>query len=463
MSKSGHKNPIKGIKTGRIQRRASIAGAGVLAGSRMATSAWANMFRSKEEREREHKRELAKQAQYFADELGKLKGSVVKVGQLLALYGEHILPEEITKAFRSLEENTVAINWESLEPHVKKELGEKKFAQLSVDPTPIGAASLAQVHRATHSDGRELCLKIQYPGVAESIDSDLNDIAQLLRWSQVVSVGAEFSTWIEEVRDMLHREVDYKLEAQTTMEMYAQLKDDARFIVPEIVPELSTGKILTASYEAGFSVQAKEVAALSLARRNRLAKAFLELFFLEFFRWGKIQTDPNFGNYRIRIDEKHKDDQLVLLDFGAMMPYPEAFLDAVRKMIRGAYFNDNTTIQLGAIELGIMQTDYPQDVLDDFSELCKTIIEPLVYDKDRDKDSLQKLGLLNKSLHYCWGKSNLPKRAAKHAARSAVSKYFKVPPKEFAFLSRKLLGVFSFIAALNAEFDGREILEQFVE
>jgi predicted unusual protein kinase regulating ubiquinone biosynthesis (AarF/ABC1/UbiB family) len=168
-------------------------------------------------RELKRKKSLAEQAEYLVNEMGKLKGSIVKIGQMMALYGEHFLPDEVTRAFHQLNDNTIALEWSTIEEHLKSQLGEKRFNDLIIDHEPLGAASLAQVHRARRkSDGTELVLKIQYPGVAEAIDSDLSLVTQMMRFARVVPQTREFDEWLEEVSLMMHREVNYPQEMETT-------------------------------------------------------------------------------------------------------------------------------------------------------------------------------------------------------------------------------------------------------
>src|SRR5699024_2176118 len=139
---------VKRVKTGSFERRFSMARAGVFAGAKYATLSAGAFFTPKNKREERRKEILSQQAQELVDELGQLKGSVVKIGQMMALFGEHFLPEEVTTALHTLESQTTAIAWSCMERHLKMELGEHKLADLDVSPTPIGAASLAQVHRA---------------------------------------------------------------------------------------------------------------------------------------------------------------------------------------------------------------------------------------------------------------------------------------------------------------------------
>lgn len=355
---------VSRIKTGSFERRLSLTRAGLFAGTRMASHMATNWLSSKEAREERHKAMLSNQARFLVDELGKLKGSVVKIGQVMALYGEHFLPEEVTAALHTLEDQTTSLEWPAIERVLKAELGDEKLAQLDIDPDPIGAASLGQVHRAVRrSDGLELVLKIQYPGVADAVDSDLNAVAQILKMARLVSFGPEFEDWLEEVREMMHREVDYRLEASTTEKFRKMLADDPRFIVPRVLPEYSSSQVIASTYEHGHPVSSETVGELSLERRSALGKAALELFFRELFIWGEIQTDPNFGNYRIRIAGEEGDDtdhdRIVLLDFGAVQAYSREFLDPVIQMIQASYEDNLEAVIDGGVKLRFMSWDWP--------------------------------------------------------------------------------------------------------
>ncbi len=459
MSKDKPKT-VKRIKTSGLERRLSIAGTSMVVGTRAATHLWANALMPKQTRLRRRKKMVAEQAEYLADELGKLKGSVVKIGQVMALYGEHILPDEVTSAFRKLEEQTIAVHWPVIERALEDELGPERMAALDVDPETIGAASLGQVHRAVRkSDGKEICLKIQYPGVADAVDNDLNAVAQILRWTKMVTLGKDFDDWLEEVREMLHREVDYVLEAETTEKFRNALEGDKRFVVPEVDYEFSTPKVLATSYEPGWVVNGPDVLAMAQSDRDDIGRAFLDLFFKEIFQWGELQTDPNFGNYRIRPASSTRDGpELVLLDFGAVKAYEDDFLEPLKSIVIGAYHRDFDTVKEGALAFGVMLPEFPDEVQLSFAEVCMALVEPLNY-KAEDLPN----GAVNEEGDYRWAHSELPKRVAKQAAKSAVTKHFTLPPKEFTFMSRKLLGVYSFISALDAEFNGRDIAASYID
>ncbi|MDF1820945.1 MAG: AarF/ABC1/UbiB kinase family protein [Alcanivoracaceae bacterium] len=450
---------VKRVKTGSLERRFSMARAGFMAGARYATLTAGTLFSSPEDRQRRRKEILSGQAMELARELGKLKGSVVKIGQMMALFGEHFLPEEVTAALHTLENSTTALHWDTIEKHLRRQLGEIRLAELEVDHEPLGAASLGQVHRAVRkSDGRELVLKIQYPGVADAIDSDLRAIVQLLRVSRLVPITEQFNEWLDEVRAMLAREVDYDLEAATTRHFREALADDPRFVVPEVVPEYCTQNILCMSFEHGIGVSDPAVIELSQERRNFIGRAIMELCCREVFEWNKMQTDPNFGNYLLRIDPDHRQDQIVLLDFGAIRDFDNDTLGPGREMIRGAWHHDRDRIVAALHALGFLSRGTPGRLLDDFASMCFEAVEVL-QDPERFPPPDH---VLNERGEYLWGASDLPSRMVARASRNALSVHFDVPPKEFIFLARKLLGAYTFLHVIEAEVRGNTILEPFL-
>lgn len=449
---------VSSLKTGSFERRLSLTKAGIVAGSKMAGHFTGTLFSSKEKKAEKRKKVLSEQAHFLVGELSKLKGSVVKIGQVMALYGEHFLPPEVTEALHTLEENTLPLDWGIIYNSLLSELGVEKLSLLDIEHTPIGTASLGQVHKATiKSTGEVICLKVQYPGVADAIDSDLNAVAQLLKLARLVSFGPAFDDWLEEVRSMMHREVNYSLEAATTAHFSQMLENDSRFIVPNVYFNFSTSTVLATSFESGENVSSPRVAQLSQERRNELAKASLSLFLDELFIWHEIQTDPNFGNYRIRISDK-SDDKIVLLDFGAVQKYSEDFITPVCQMITSSYDENIEGVIKGGIALNFMNPSWPSSVLKEFAEVCIAVLEPLAKNKP-----LASPESYNTNGEYAWKTSNLPTRIARRAAMSAVSRYFKVPPKEFVFLNRKLVGVYTFISVLNGQFNGDKILEPYID
>ena len=324
---SDHNDKLKQLKTSSMDRRLSIAKASLLAGTRWAASNATTMFSSEEEKEKKRKKAMKEQADYLVSEIGKLKGSIVKIGQMMALYGEHFLPEEITQALNTLNNQTVALAWPAIKQQLHSQLGSK-LDDLTIDHEPLGTASLAQVHRATRkSDGLEMVLKIQYPGVAEAIDSDMSLFKNMLKLTRMVPQTREFDQWFDEVREMMHREVNYKIEAATTRRFAARLKEDPRYIVPQIIDGYCTDQVLCMTFERGVPINSPVMLSLPQERRNKLGEASLEIAVREIFEWGEMQTDPNFGNYLVRLGNGNDIlDKIVLLDFGAIRQFDEHLL-----------------------------------------------------------------------------------------------------------------------------------------
>ncbi len=446
---------LKRLKTGAFERRFSIAKASLVAGSRMAASAAGSFFSAPENRATARRQALAEQAEYLVGELGQLKGSVVKIGQMMALYGEHFLPEEITSALHKLNDSTASLEWETLEPIVREQLGDR-FDDLIINPEPLGAASLAQVHRAKRrSDGAEMVLKIQYPGVADAIDSDLNLVTSMLKLTRAVPQTREFEDWLDEVRMMMHREVNYPLETETTQLFGDYLKDDPRFIVPKVYPEYCGDKLIVMSFETGVPVNSSTVMELPQSRRDAISLAALEICCREVFVWGRLQTDPNFGNYLVKLSDDGEHDQIVLLDFGAVRDFPEELLSLARNLTRACFNRDREAMTAAMTGFRFLDNLQP-NVREGFVDLALLAFEPFAANEFVPAE------ILNADGHYCWAKSMLHKRAATQAARSAASRHFSVPPKEFMFLSRKLMGAYTFMTVMNAQLDGRSLLAKYL-
>ncbi|HET7313611.1 AarF/ABC1/UbiB kinase family protein [Salinisphaera sp.] len=452
-SEGGRRKPLK-LKTGSFDRNAAMARMGVMAGASFATHTMGNFFRNKSDREARNREFYVKQAQFLADELGQLKGSVMKVGQMLSVYGQYFMPPEAIEVLRSLQDDSPPVAWEDLEPVVIERLGHKRLQELDIDPEPLAAASLGQVHRAWRkSDGRELCIKVQYPRLADAIDSDIRTLTNIVRLARLVPKGMELNAVMEEVREMIYREVDYDRELRMTREFCERLADDDRYVVPEVFPEYSTETVLVTSFEAADHVQSERVKNLSQERRNRLSEAALELFFLEFFNWGIVQTDPHFGNYKIRIDEDGH-DRFVLLDFGATREFAPRFLGAYYDTVAGAFERDRAKLVDGAIGINLLRRDSPQRVFDDFANVGMLIIEPFRAEPPAE--------LSTPDGRYKWGESDLFRRVSRAVQDAAISRWFRIPPREIVFLHRRLGGVFVLLSVLGAELNAHDLLASYL-
>ncbi|OAL86234.1 ABC transporter [Acinetobacter sp. SFD] len=454
---SDQNDKLKQLKTSSMDRRLSIAKASLLAGTRWAASSASSMFSSEEDKEKKRKKAMKEQADYLVAEIGKLKGSIVKIGQMMALYGEHFLPEEVTQALNTLNNQTVALAWPAIRTQLQQQLGSK-LDDLTIDHEPLGTASLAQVHRATRkSDGMELVLKIQYPGVAEAIDSDMSLFKNMLKLTRMVPQTREFDQWFDEVREMMHREVDYQIEADTTRRFAARLKDDPRYIVPTIIDEYCSDRVLCMTFERGVPINSPVMLSLPQERRNLLGEASLEIAVREIFEWGEMQTDPNFGNYLVRLgngDDVH--DKIVLLDFGAIRQFDQHLLSVARNLIQAGYHHDSDMMVKAMTGYEFFDS-IPQSIKPDMAKVFLLATE--AFSSPLNNQELP-AGVMDEHNRYDWKKSQLHSRVMQQASRSMASRYFSVPPKEFMFISRKFIGAYTFMTVIDAKTNVRAMIKK---
>ncbi|HSW14526.1 MAG TPA: AarF/ABC1/UbiB kinase family protein [Solimonas sp.] len=453
----GRKGSISSLKTRPLERNFALTMLGLGAGSKIVAHSIANMFRDEHARQESDRSFYKQQAQVLADELGQLKGSVMKAGQMLSLYGQYFLPEEAVTVLATLQDDTPPVDWRVVLPVLERGIGRDKLRELEVDETPLAAASLGQVHRARRKrDGLEVVVKIQYPGVADAIESDIKTLSRLLMMTRLAPRGLDLEPVFNEVREMLHREVDYETERHFTQTFAEKLKDDPRFVVPRVLGEYCSDRVLTTTFEHGYHVRDVAVQGLPQERRDKLGSAFLELFFREFFRWHMVQSDPHFGNYRIRPGDDGQ-DRIVLLDFGATRVFGRGFVESYADIVRGAIERDREAIYRGAIDIGLMGPGFPKSVLDAFAQMCESIVEPFG-DPAHMPEQLR-----NARGEYRWGESDLPMRSGRLAASNALSVHFKVPPREIVFLHRRLGGTFIMLATLHAELNGGDMLLRYLK
>ncbi|MFT4634405.1 MAG: putative unusual protein kinase regulating ubiquinone biosynthesis (AarF/ABC1/UbiB family) [Arenicella sp.] len=447
---------MKKIKTGGMRRRFAIGAAGARGGLGLLSSKASGLLLPKKQQHAHQQAALEREAMRFVKELGELKGAYVKIGQMLALYGEHLLPKPVTDALHTLEAQTTELEWSVIKPHLQTVFVEQ-LSVLEIQPNSFAAASLAQVHMAVASNIPEpLCVKIQYPGIAGAIKDDFRNVTQMLTLARWIKSGRQLEELTKELKFQLIREVDYGYELGIAKLLREKLANDDRYRVPKYFSELSNQSVLTMEFIGGYEVTHPKVQGLSQPRRNALAMSMLELFFKEAFDWGVMQTDPNFGNYRIIIDSIGNCDQLGLLDFGAVHHLSESFTRPLRKTILAAHSGDAAKSIEGAIELGCLRETDSDIVKQSFAEFCSFMLEPF----SNDISSLPGFCKTSDNL-YDWHSSRLLKRAGKLGSEGMLVKGFVIPPAEFLLMVRKLTGVFTFVSTLGAHLDAAFLLEKY--
>lgn len=453
------------IKAKAFARNLSASLAGLRAGGAMAIDQAMHKIAG-DQPDAPHSEFAQREAKRFVSELGKLKGSYVKIGQMLALFGEHFLPPVLTEALHQLEDSTQPLPWHTMEPAIRAALGPRYY-ELDIQKNAIAAASMAQVHRATiRSTGQSICLKVQYPGLAGVIDSDFDAVVRMLLLARWLKTGRDLDSWLAAMRAQLHIEMDYHNEKTMANQLDGHIAalanrtpaTNIRYALPRFYRDYCSKTTLAMDYIEGENVNSATIAALPQARRNALAQAMLDLFFLEVFDWELIQTDPNFGNYLIRLgDGETQPDELVLLDFGAVKSMAADDLDHLRGVIAAGLESDMEAMIKGLQGLGWLVADASIEAQHSFADFCMHLLEPL------QKPETLPAEYLNADGEYHWANSQLIQRAGKAGVSKASSRHFTTPSKDFLMIARKLTGVFTFIAALNAEFNGYPLTRQHIE
>lgn len=373
-------------------------------------------------------------AQRVADQLAQLRGAAMKVGQLLSMDAGSLMPPELAEILARLRENARTMPMsqvvEVLETHWGKGW-EKHFSRFSF--TPAAAASIGQVHRACDKGGRELAVKIQYPGVRRSIDSDVDNVATLLKLSGLLPKNLNVAPLLNEAKRQLHEEADYHHEAQCLQRFRQLLDGDADFLLPEAISALTSADILVMSWVEGVAVESLDTAPQAV--RDRIASRLIGLFFRELFEFRLIQTDPNFANYRYVAEH----EQVVLLDFGATRVYPLDTVEAYRDLMQAAVRGDRFAMTAAARAIGYFDEHIHDQQRDAVVDLFALACEPLRH-----------VG------RYDFAGSELPLRLRDAGMKLSMDRdFWHTPPADALFLHRKLGGLYLLADRLRAQVDVR--------
>lgn len=281
------------------------------------------------------------------NQLAQLRGAAMKIGQLVSMDTGDFMPPELAQIMARLREDADHMPPSQLKQVLNAQWPANWLASFaSFDVRPVAAASIGQVHRAQLKDGRDLAIKVQYPGVATSIDSDVQNVGVLIRMSGLLPKGFDLAPYLQEARQQLHEETNYASEAAHLERFYGYLQDMPHFVVPRVHEDWSTPNILAMSYVAGIPIE--DVAAFAQEDRDQVARRLIELTLKELFVWGIMQTDPNFANYRYQPDTS----KIVLLDFGATRKIAPGVVDQYRRLLRAGLALDHDALMEVAQEIG---------------------------------------------------------------------------------------------------------------
>ncbi len=378
-------------------------------------------------------------AKRMTERLAHLRGAAMKMGQMISLDAGDFLPPELANILATLRDQANFMPTRQLDQVLKDEWGadwRKQFRWFN--PRPIAAASIGQVHKALTRDGRELAIKVQYPGVAQSIDSDVDNVMTLLKVAGFTPPELEIDALLVEAKKQLHEEADYLREGEQ-MRLYAErLAGMEGFVVPSLQADLTTERILAMSFEDGVSIE--DLGQQSPERRDEIFGRLLHLVACELFDFGVMQTDPNFANYRFRPDS----GEIVLLDFGACREVDPDIANAYRRLITAGLDGDRARISEEAISAGFM---HPL-VAERYGEAVDRMIDIVVSEMARDAP-------------FDFGdRAFVPELRDQGMAIAQDKETWILPPIETLFVQRKVSGTALLGARLKAVANIRRIVEE---
>ncbi len=432
--------PTSSVPRGRLERLAHLGGlAGRVAGGMLAEG-MRQVARGNLPRAADLVLTPAN-ARRVAEKLSELRGAAMKVGQLLSMDAGDILPAELAAILARLRADARPMPMSEVVTVMQESFGqgwEQHFKRFSF--TPMAAASIGQVHAALSQSDRQLALKIQYPGIGQSIDSDVDNVATLLKVSRLVPDGLDLQPLLQEAKRQLHEEADYLLEAGHLRRFAIALQESPEFLVPGVDEDLTRENILAMDFLEGEPIESLTTA--TQATRDRVVGLLLELLFRELFEFGMIQTDPNFANFLYNTSTR----QLGLLDFGATRGYPVAVIEAYRGLLEAALREDHAAMSESAQAIGYFKKDIHAQQRAAVMKLFVLATEPA---RTRGR--------------FDFGASDLAVRIRDAGmALSFDQGYWHTPPADAVFLHRKLGGLYLLAARLRAKVDVRIILERYL-
>ncbi len=378
----------------------------------------------------------------LTDQLAHLRGAAMKLGQMLSMDAGDVLEPDLADILSRLRSNADPMPAKQLNAVMENALGTNwKTEFLSFNFKPIASASIGQVHQAYSDAGDNLAVKVQYPGVRKSIDSDVDNVGTLLKVVGLIPESVDYKGLLEEAKKQLHDEADYAREAHFAIRYHDALKDHPHFVVPKIHTGSSSDAVLAMEFIDGSPIE--QIEHYDQSTRDFVMHSLLELLFRELFEFKMVQTDPNFANY-LYIENTR---QIGLLDFGATREYSEQFSTGYRQAFASVVNDDeqglnNALEQIGFFSKTIMPAQR-QAILD----LVKMACEPMLVDEPYD---FKASGLAQKL------------REA-GTILSMEQDYWHTPPADALFLHRKIGGMYLLAARIGAKVNIRQLVSPYLQ
>jgi predicted unusual protein kinase regulating ubiquinone biosynthesis (AarF/ABC1/UbiB family) len=372
--------------------------------------------------------------------LGGIKGPLMKVAQLLATIPD-ALPREYAGELAQLQANAPPMGWAFVKRRMASELGphwEKKFRRF--ERAAARAASLGQVHRADGLDGRLLACKLQYPDMASAVEADLTQLRLALAIYERYDRAVTMSEIHGEISARLREELDYLREAAHLRFYRAALAGEAHVHVPEVVPELTTRRLLTMTWLEGTPLL--EAAGAPLAERNEIARNLFHAWYVPFYGYGVIHGDPHLGNYTVRGDRA-----VNLLDFGCVRVFRASFVKGVIDLYH-ALDREDEALAVAAYESWGFE-NLSREMIDVLNRWARFLYAPLMDDRKRRIQEAQT--------------GSYGREVAEDVHREIRRLGGVRPPREFVFMDRAAIGLGSVFMHLKAEINWHRLFHGLID
>ncbi len=423
----------------RLTRLARFGGLGASIAGNMALEGAQRLARG----ERPSLQELAltpSNAAKAAEQLSRMRGAAMKLGQLVSMDSGDFLPPEVANLLAPLRNGAHHMPPHQLKAQLNAAWGRNWLRQFkSFDVRPIAAASIGQVHQAVAKDGRKLAIKIQYPGVRESIDSDIDNLMAIIRLSGMLPKDVDLGPIIDETKKQLASEADYELEAKRLNAYRAMIKNLSGVGAPEAHDDLTTPTTLAMSYVDGVPIDA--IADASQEDRDRLAYLLIDLTFKELFEFNAMQTDPNFANF---LYDEHS-GVLNLIDFGALREIEPDFAEGYRALLSAASRDHWPDALAAGQRMGLVAGDIPPDIERLLRESFELATAPL-----------RQEGVFD------FGATTLAAALRDKVFELRTAGFLHPPPPPAVFIHRKFGGLYLIATRLRARIDLRTLIAPYI-
>lgn len=413
-----------------------LAGMTARVASNYTKSRIKSVFMSDEAAQADRDEANRQSGELIAQTLGELKGAVMKVGQMASIAND-VLPAEITRALQKLQREAPPMDYSVIADQIEREFGAHPKSLFSeFNETPFASASIGQVHRARTDDGREVVVKVQYPGVDGAVDSDLTQLKWALRASGLVRINRKaLDALFAELRRSLVEELDYCNEADNVRLFSEHYADHDWVVVPEVVGERSSQRVLTLTYEPGDHLS--ETDAYPQEVRDALGESVFRLLADQIFDWQVLHADPNPANFAFR-----PDGRVVLYDFGCVKKLKPEIIEAYRDTINASLEEDYDAVEDGLVRLGARDVTGPA-VPPAYYKQWRDLLAPPILDGEFD-----------------YGTSSIHHDVLK-LVPGFLAKYVRSfqPPTELVFVDRVVLGHYGTLRHLKTRGNFGAILQ----